>query len=137
MNRFIGWTSLVAGIATGLVMGLWSFDGPAPVPGWLGDYDDLSRRLARLGHIAFIGLGILNILLSRELTALALGPGARRIAAAAMNVGNVLLPLALLAAAAWHPAKYATAVPALCVFVAMGLAAWGARPGSGNLEGRP
>jgi hypothetical protein len=127
MNRTVGWASLAMGIATGLVMGLWSFDGPLTPPAWLGDYADTSRRLARLGHIAFIGLGILNILLARELTQTSLGDKARRLASRAMNVGNVLLPINLFAAAMWHPAKYAMGIPATAVFVAMCLAAWGAR----------
>jgi hypothetical protein len=126
-NRAVGWASLTVGIATGLVMGLWSFDGPVPTPTWLGEYSDTPRRLARLGHIAFIGLGILNILLARELTDSTLGARARRAASASMNVGNCLLPVTLFAAAAWHPAKYALGVPATAVFVAMCLAAWGAR----------
>jgi hypothetical protein len=127
MNRTVGWASLAAGIATGLVMGLWSFDGPLPPPAWLGEYGDTPRRLARLGHIAFIGLGILNILLSRELSDSSLGSRGRRIASRSMNVGNVLLPINLFVAAAWHPAKYAMAIPATAVFVALCLAAWGAR----------
>ena len=130
MNRTVGWGSLAVGIATGLVLGLWSFDGPVPVPSWLGDYGDTPRRLARLGHIAFIGLGILNVLLARELDESSLGHAARRLASTAMNVGNVLLPITLFAAAAWRPAKYAMAAPATCVFVALALAAWGARPTS-------
>jgi len=110
-------------VATGLVMGLWSFDGPLSVPAWLGDYDDTSRRLARLGHIAFIGLGILNILLARELPAVV--PAARRrLASVAMNAGNVLMPITLFAAAAYRPAKYALAIPSLLVFVALTLVAW-------------
>jgi hypothetical protein len=128
-NRAVGWMSIALGIATGLVMGLWSFDGPAPTPSWLGDYGDTSRRLARLGHIAFIGLGILNILLARELVMSSLGDRGRRLASRAMNLGNVLLPVTLFAAAAWRPAKYAMAVPATAVFVAMCLAAAGARTG--------
>ena len=131
MNRRIGWTSLADGVATGLVMGLWSFDGPLPVPAWLGAYGDTPRRLARLGHIAFIGLGGINILLARELELSSLGAGARRAAAIAMNVGNVLLPLTLFAAALWHPAKYAMGIPATSVFVALTLAAWGARSQTG------
>jgi hypothetical protein len=126
-NRAVGWASLAIGIATGLVMGLWSFDGPLPTPAWLGEYADTPRRLARLGHIAFIGLGTLNILLARELSESALTLSARRLASQAMNLGNVLLPLTLFAAAAWRPAKYAMAVPASAVFVALCLAAWGAR----------
>ncbi len=135
MNRTIGWWSLLAGVATGLVLGLWSFDGPLPVPGWLGEYGDTSRRLARLGHIAFTGLGILNILLARELPHSALDARSRRLASHAMNVGNVLLPILLLTAAAYPPVKYAMAVPASAVFVALCLAAWGAR--SSESERRP
>lgn len=116
-NRFVGWVSLAIGAATGLILGLWSFGGPFAVPTWLGEYDDLSRRLARLGHIAFFGLGILNILLARELPRLT--DSARRIASPAMNFGNVLLPTTLFAAAAYHPLKYFMSVPALSVFLAM------------------
>lgn len=119
---------MAVGVGTGLIMGLWSFDGPLPVPSWLGDYDDTPRRLARLGHIAFLGLGILNLLLTDELPRSSLGPRGRTIAAVSMNVGNVLLPIALFAAAAWAPAKYFLGIPATSVFVALCLAAWGARP---------
>lgn len=119
---------MALGVATGLIMGLWSFDGPLPVPGWLGDYGDTPRRLARLGHIAFLGLGILNLLLVHELPRSGLGPSGRRVASVSMNVGNILLPLGLFAAAAWAPAKYVLAIPATSVFVALCLAAWGARP---------
>ena len=129
MNRTIGWISLVAGIATGLVMGLWSFDGPMTTPAWLGEYGDTSRRLARLGHIAFIGLGLINILLAHELPHSSLSARARRMASHHMNFGNVVLPITLFAAAAWRPAKYAMAIPATAVFVALCLAAWGARKG--------
>ncbi|HEX5071119.1 MAG TPA: hypothetical protein VFV78_12960 [Vicinamibacterales bacterium] len=130
MNRTIGWASLAVGIATGLIMGLWSFDGPVHVPAWLGEYGDTSRRLARLGHIAFIGLGLINILLSHELPKSALSDRARQIASRHMNFGNIVLPIALFAAAAWRPAKYVMAVPATAVFVALCLAAWGARSGA-------
>lgn len=127
MNRTIGWWSLAAGVATGLVLGLWSFDGPLPVPAWLGAYDDTARRLARLGHIAFVGLGMLNILLARELPQSTLDDSRRRLASRAMNLGNLLLPVLLFAAAAFPPVKYALAVPATAVFLALCLAAWGAR----------
>jgi hypothetical protein len=108
-------------------MGLWSFDGPAAVPEMLGNYDDVSRRLARLGHIAFFGLGILNLLLARELAGLALSAALRRTAARAMNLGNVFLPLTLFAAAAFHPLKYLMSIPALAVLLALGIAVVGAR----------
>jgi hypothetical protein len=125
-NRLVGWVSFVAGAGSGLIMGLWSFEGPLAAPTLLGDYADVSRRLARLGHIAFFGLGILNILLARELPTLALGLPAKRAAAAAMTFGNVFLPLTLFAAAVYHPLKYIMPLPATAVFVALLIAAYGA-----------
>ena len=123
INRAVGWTSLALGAATGLVIGLWSFGGPIAVPAWIGDYGDAPRRLLRLGHIAFFGLGIINILMARELPGLAVGETVRRHALDAMNFGNVALPAALIGAAL-HPALiWLLPVPALAVFAALCLAA--------------
>jgi len=124
-NRRVGWLSMAVGIGTGLIMGMWSFDGPMPVPAWLGEYGSVARRLARLGHIAFLGLGILDVLLAREVPRLALSAAMRRTASVAMIVGNALLPPALFAAAAWRPCKYLLPLPATAVFVAVVLTAWG------------
>jgi hypothetical protein len=130
-NRSVGWLSLALGVGSGLVLGMWSFDGPVEVPHWIGAYGDTSRRLVRLGHIALIGLGILDILLGRELPRSSLGPRARRIASWAMIFGNAFLPLTLFAAGFAPAWKYAMSVPATSVFVALCLAAWGARAGDG------
>jgi len=126
-NRAVGWASSGIGIAIGLVMGLWSFDGPMPPPSWIGDYTDTSRRLIRLGHIAFIALGMIDILLEDELRRTSLSAGGRTLASRLMIAGNIFLPAALIVAGLWRPAKYVMPVPAMCVFVAMLLAAWGAR----------
>ncbi|MDA1276878.1 MAG: hypothetical protein O2960_22915 [Verrucomicrobia bacterium] len=124
-NRLVGWASMAVGAATGLILGLWSFAGPVPVPAVLGEYGDLSRRLARLGHIAFFGLGIINVLLAREYPNLRLSDRAQAVASWAMNIGNVFLPLTLLASAFFHPLKYTMPIPALAVFVALVIAACG------------
>ena len=126
-NRAVGWTCCAVGVGTGLILGLWSFDGPVAVPSWIGAYGDTSRRLVRLGHIAFIGLGILNILLGRELPRLALGAGGRRVASLAMNFGNIFLPITLFAAGAYRPVKLLMAPPACSVFLALVIAAYGTR----------
>ena len=126
-NRFVGWSTIAIGIALGMVMGLWSFDGPMPPPSWIGDYTDTSRRLIRLGHIAFIALGMIDILLADELRQTALSGARRTLASRLMIAGNILLPMALIVAALWRPAKYVMPAPALCVFAAMVLTAWGAR----------
>jgi hypothetical protein len=124
VNRRVGWISMALGAGTGLVMGLWSFNGPVPTPEWLGEYHEVSRRLARLGHIAFFGLGILNILLSRELRDGFSGPRAASWASVTMNFGNIFLPLTLFGAAAFHPIKYFMAFPAFAVFIALSITAY-------------
>jgi hypothetical protein len=42
-----------------------------------------------------------------------------------MNFGNVFLPLTLFAAAAYRPFKYFMSAPALAVFLALALTAYG------------
>lgn len=125
LNRTIGWVSLVLGAISGLVLGLWSFGGPVEVPAWLGDYSDVSRRLARLCHISLFGLGILNLLVARELPRCALRKQAKQSASIAMNFGNVFLPLTLFAAAVYHPMKYALGLPGLSVALALAITAYG------------
>lgn len=125
-NRRVGWLSMAVGVGTGMVLGMWSFDGPMAVPNWLGAYDSTARRLVRLGHIAFLGLGILDVLLARELAGLALSAAAKRLASRAMILGNVLLPPMLFAAGAWRFCKYVLPLPVTAVFVSLVLLAWGA-----------
>jgi len=53
------------GVALGIIGGAWlglHYDRE----GWLGGYGALRRRLIRLGHIALIALGLLNILFCKE-----------------------------------------------------------------------
>jgi len=89
---------LAAGAIIGMVMGFWSFDGPVPVPDWIDSYDAVSRRLLRLGNIAFFGLGNLNILLAWHLPGFGSPARVKRLAAHCMNIGNVFVPLTLIAA---------------------------------------
>jgi hypothetical protein len=126
-NRVVGWTSLAVGVGVGLVLGLWSFDGPLKPPAWIGEYGDTSRRLVRLGHIAFIGLGLIDILIERELVRSALGGRSRAVASWSMAVGNVLLPVTLFGAAIYLPVKWVMGLPASLVFLALLLAAFGSR----------
>ena len=125
-SRALALTSLLLGAASGLVIGLWSFGGPLPEPAWVGGYSDLSRRLIRLGHIAFFALGVINLMLARQHAALALPRPATRLARAAMNLGNLLMPTLLFTAVFWPAAKYLLALPALAVTLALAIAAYGA-----------
>lgn len=126
VNIAVAWTSLAVGAITGMVMGLWSFNGPAPVPAMIGEYGDLPRRLLRLGHIAFFGLGLLNILMSRQLAAARQHRAGDLLALRLMNFGNIVLPPSLMAAAFFEPVKYVASLPATAITAALCIAAYSA-----------
>lgn len=125
LNRAIGLTSLLLGALSGLIIGLWAFGGPFGEPPALGGYTELPRRLIRLAHIAFFALGILNLVMCRQLADLSLPARTRRWALACMNLGNVLMPTTLLAAAFQPALIYALPVPALALSFTFAVGALG------------
>jgi hypothetical protein len=61
INEAFGWAWVVLGFVTGAMLGMgFSREG------FLGGYDSWRRRLVRLGHIALIALGVLNILFAHS-----------------------------------------------------------------------
>jgi hypothetical protein len=62
-----GWILLSLGMGSGLLMGIYAFDGPIPSPQFIGDYNDVARRSIRLAHAYCVVFGLAGIFLSREL----------------------------------------------------------------------
>jgi hypothetical protein len=122
LNRRVGWLVFLAGIIGGMVMGMWSFDGPVGAPAALADYSSLPRRLTRLAHIAAMALGITNILYGQELGRVRMSRMTKRIGARAMAASAVLMPVALTLAAfvdaRW---KYLLPIPATAALIAVTL----------------
>ena len=70
-NLFVGWLWILLGFITGMVLGMF-FHGE----GWLGGYGSFKRRMYRLGHISFFGLGTVNLLFCLTVKNFSLaGPG--------------------------------------------------------------
>ena len=88
INEAFGWVWILAGIVSGLVLGLFFHRDD-----WLGGYGSFPRRLIRLGHISFLGLGILNILFALSLPRLHLEGPALTIASRALVAGGVTMPV--------------------------------------------
>ncbi len=57
INLLAGWCGFAAGALSGAAIGLFFHNEH-----WRGGYASFSRRLMRLGHIAFFGLGFLNLM---------------------------------------------------------------------------
>ena len=118
-NVSFGWFWILVGLVVGAVMGTWAFNGPLPSP--VGDYSSLPRRMLRLSHIAFIMLGIINILYGYGLEKIRL----RKVGSVCMIYGAILMPVFLIAAVFFEPLKYLTMIPATLVVVAVSIMVFG------------
>lgn len=56
LSFYAGWIGILLGFFAGAVPGLFFHD-----PGWLGGYASWARRMVRLAHISFFGLGFVNL----------------------------------------------------------------------------
>ena len=56
-NLILAWLWILLGFASGMVLGMFFH-----AENWLGGYGSFKRRMYRLGHISFFGLGAVNLL---------------------------------------------------------------------------
>jgi hypothetical protein len=88
LNLVFGWIWILAGFLSGTAIGLGFHRD-----GWLGGYASHERRMIRLGHVSFLGLGILNILFALGAPRLLAGGGWATAASIALVVGGMTMPL--------------------------------------------
>jgi hypothetical protein len=93
LNLLLGWLWVLAGFASGLALGLFFHQEK-----WLGGYSSFKRRLYRLAHISFFGLGAVNLLFF--------------VTAREAPVSNWLVP------ASWAMVLGALTMPVCCVLMA-------------------
>ena len=118
LNLALGWALMLLGLISGGLLGLFFHRED-----FLGSYAAWPRRLLRLGHIAFMALGMLNVIY-------ALCPHATGmtgvLAAVALAVGSITMPLVCLLAAWRSGLKCLFVLPVVMLAVAMSLAFWSA-----------
>ena len=56
VNLCLGWIWITGGFVSGAIIGMFFYDA-----NWLGGYGTWRRRMVRLGHISFLGTGLLNL----------------------------------------------------------------------------
>ena len=84
-NLWLGWVWITVGLVSGAAIGLFFYD-----PTWLGGYDSWRRRMVRLGHISFLGTGMLN--LAFVFTVLLVGISPPVLASGLFVVGALAMP---------------------------------------------
>jgi hypothetical protein len=103
-NLLFGWIWITVGFISGATIGLFFYD-----PAWLGGYDAWRRRMVRLGHISFLGTGLLN--LAFAFTLVMIGSQAPPIASWLFIVGAVTMPLVCFLAAWRDGLRYLFPIP--------------------------
>jgi len=117
-NLYAAWIAFFLGSLAGLVSGVFFHR-----ESWLGGYGSWSRRMVRLGHIAWFGIGILN--LAFALTVRVFGiEGNAGATSVLLIVGVVTMPLVCYLSAFRAAYRHLFAVPALSVLVGIALFVW-------------
>jgi hypothetical protein len=101
-----GWVGMLGGVLSGAALGLFFHRDE-----WMGGYGSFRRRLARLGHISFFGLGFLNLLFALTHHVAALPDDPARVAATALVVGAVAMPTCCFLSAWRKPFRHLFAIP--------------------------
>jgi hypothetical protein len=107
-NLALAWLWILLGFVSGMVLGLF-FHGED----WLGGYGSFKRRMYRLGHISFFGLGAVNVLFCLTVQNFLLAGALIRFASLAFMVGAIAMPLCCLVMAHFPKARMLFAVPVI------------------------
>jgi hypothetical protein len=107
LHLVIAWVAILVGLLSGTVIGLFFHREE-----WLGGYHSWRRRMVRLGHVAFLGTGLLNLAFAITVGALRLG-GPLRLASALFILGAVSMPAVCFLAAWRKPLRHLFFIPVL------------------------
>jgi hypothetical protein len=107
LNWYAGWSLILAGFLSGAIIGLWFHRED-----FLGGYQDWRRRLLRLGHIAMVALGFLNVVYSQSAADHAL-------AGHLLIAGGIAMPTVCVLSAWRKPLKVLFPLPVVMLVAAV------------------
>lgn len=116
LNMLVGWAGILLGVCSGAAIGLFFHRDD-----WLGGYTSFRRRMIRLSHISFFGIGFVNILFALSVDALPIAPAAARVASIALMIGAIGMPANCLLTAWRGGFRHLFAIPVAAVAVAAGI----------------
>jgi hypothetical protein len=112
-NLIFAWGWILLGFISGMLMGLCFHR-----ENWLGGYGSWPRRLFRLGHISFFGLGFANLTFWVTVRLLPVAPASLDIASITFLIGGATMPLCCAIAAVWKNGRHLFAIPVISLLVA-------------------
>gem|GEM_PF-458500 len=112
-NLWFGWFWILLGFISGTALGIFFADEK-----WLGGYGGFKRRMYRLCHISFFGLGTVNLLFWGTMRLLSPTGPLTATASAAFIVGGVAMPICCLAVAHFPRMHMLFVVPVVALILA-------------------
>lgn len=113
-NMVAGWSGMLLGLFAGGAIGLFFHQ-----ESFAGGYGSFRRRLMRLGHVAFFGLGILNVLFALTLNLTGAELRYPALASFSLIAGAALMPLVCFLSAWKTPFRHLFAIPVVCVAISI------------------
>ena len=105
-NLILAWLWILLGFISGMALGMF-FHGE----NWLGGYGSFKRRMYRLGHISFFGLGAVNLLFCLTVQNFSLAGQLVSVASWAFIVGAITMPICCVVMAHFPKAHLVFSVP--------------------------
>jgi hypothetical protein len=105
-NLILAWLWILLGFTSGMVLGMF-FRGE----NWMGGYGSFRRRMYRLGHISFFGLGAVNLLFCLTVQNFSLAGPLIQFASLAFIIGAITMPVCCVVMAHFPKTHMIFAVP--------------------------
>jgi hypothetical protein len=118
INLQAAWIGFLLGCLSGATTGLFFHD-----PDWLGGYASWPRRMIRLGHISFFGIGLINLFFALTVRTLGMESGLGVISAL-LILAAATMPLVCYLSAWEKPFRHLFFIPALSATVGIALFTW-------------
>src|SRR3974390_968490 len=105
-NLLVAWLWILLGFVSGMLLGLFFHR-----ENWLGGYASFKRRMYRLGHISFFGLGVVNFIFALTLKIFPANGPLMDAASWLFILGALTMPLCCVVMAHFPKAHLIFAVP--------------------------
>jgi hypothetical protein len=119
VNLYFAWVWMLAGMLSGAVIGMLFHRAD-----WLGGFDSWRRRMVRLGHIAFLGTGLLNLGFALSVDRLGGPPESDAVlttASVLFIAGAVTMPVVCFASAWRERWRHLFVIPVISLVAAVAL----------------
>jgi hypothetical protein len=118
VNIYAAWIGFLLGCIAGAVPGLFFYKNV-----WLGGYSSWPRRMVRLAHISFFGIGILNLAFALTARTLNLETGLM-LSSYLLIIGMVTMPCVCYLSAWKIYFRHLFIIPALSVMLGIAFFLW-------------